>query len=284
MRVLKQRLALALAAAGAVLAAAGATQSLAAEATFIIRNGATSSPGIQANNDYVAGGTEFIISEGSQKAAWGTDGLDGATIGQMSATVTRHDDTSRFASGSGPAVAPYFNIWVTNGAGQYAVLANEPSNPEFQPLFTDNGDGSKTYSLSISNLGNQVAKVFETPGAGTNTDWVHQLFGSGPLTFADVASLQIAAPPPAYIANPANAVGSGAPDEIGTNAAFGFNWVFGDTLSNYVSGAEGYVVSSMAVQVVPLPAAAWAGLAMMGLLVGARSWKGRRRSLTAESL
>jgi hypothetical protein len=38
-------------------------------------------------------------------------------------------------AGSGPAVAPYFNIWITDGLGNYAVVANEPSNPSFQPLF-----------------------------------------------------------------------------------------------------------------------------------------------------
>ena len=40
--------------------------------------------------------------------------------------------------------------------------------------------------------------------------------------------------------------------------AYGVNWVFGDTLSNYVSGNEGYVVSGAAV---PEPAT----MALLGL-------------------
>lgn len=227
---------------------------------FIIRNGGTSAPTIQTNNVYVPGATEFIISEGGQKAAMGSNGINGSTIGAINGLqITRHDDSTRFTAGSGPAVAPYFNLWVTDGGGNYAVIANEPSNGAFQALQIDNGNGSFSYDLDFADLSNKVAKVYETPGAGNGTSWVHTLLGnSGPLTFADLATLQIAPPPPSYILNGANAVGSGAPDELGTNAAYGFNWVFGDTLSNYVSGAEGYVVSGFGV---PTPGA----LSLLGL-------------------
>ena len=239
--------------------------------SFVIRNGAGGSPTIQTNNDYVTGATEFIIDEGSMKAGWGSNDINGITIGDItSVSVTRHDDTSRFTAGSGPAVAPYFNIWVTNGSGSYAVLANEPSNPAFQPLFTVNGDGSKTYDLSYSDLADKVVKVYETPGWNTNSSWVHNLFGNDPLTFSDVASLEIAPPPASYITNAANGVGSGAPDELGTNVAYGFTWVFGDTLSNYVSGQDGYVVSNPSA--VPEPAS----IALLGL--GGLAMLRRRRT------
>ncbi len=231
--------------------------------SFVIREGGGNPPTIQPNNAYVPGATEFIISVGGMKAALGSNDINGITIADITElSITRHDDTTRFAAGSGPAVAPYFNMWVTDGGGNYAVIANEPSNGAFQPLFTSNVDGSKTYDLDYNDLSNKVAKVFETPGWNTNSSWVHTLFGSDPLTFADVATLQIAPPPPSYIQNGANGVGSGAPDILGTEVAYGFNWVFGDTQTNYVSGQEGYVVSNA--NAVPEPASL-ALLSMGGL-------------------
>ncbi|QDT75966.1 PEP-CTERM sorting domain-containing protein [Lacipirellula limnantheis] len=238
---------------------------------FIIRNSGGGNPPVIQPNGIVPGALEFIIAEGGQKAGWGTDDISGYQIGQITNVgITRYDDTARFTAGSGPAVAPYFNIWVTDGMGKYAVLANEPSNPSFQPLFVDNGDGSKSYSLSFADIASEPVKVYETPNGGGNstTTWVHDMFGNVPLTFGDVASLVIQAPSAAYIANPVNAVGSGAPDEIVTNAALGFNWIFGDTLSNYQSGMPGYVVGNPIAQAIPEPATlALAGCAALGLFV-----------------
>lgn len=241
----------------------------AAFTSYVIREGGGNPPDILVNNDYVAGATEFVIAAGGQKAAWGSDDINGHTIGQITnLSITRHDPTGRFTAGSGQAVAPYFNIWVTDGLGNYAVLANEPSDGIFQSLFVDNGDGSKSYNLSYDDLADKPVKVYDTPNGGgfSTTTWVHDMFGNVPLTFADVASLTIETPSEAYILNPGNAVGSGAPRELNTNIAYGFNWVFGDTLSNYVTGMEsdeGFVVSApMASANVPEPSTiALAGLA-----------------------
>jgi len=213
--------------------------------SFVIRNGASGSPTIQTNNNYVSGATEFIINEGGMKAGWGSNDINGNSFDQIGRLfITRYDETGRFSAGSGPAVAPYFNIWVTDGFGNYAVIANEPSNPSFQTLFIDNGDGSKSYDLTFDDLSDTRAKVYETPGWNSNSSWVHLLFGPDPLTFADLATLEIAPPPPSYIQDPGKSVGSGAPDVIDTDIAYGFTWVFGDTMSNYVSGDEGYVVAN----------------------------------------
>ena len=46
---------------------------------------------------------------------------------------------------------------------------------------------------------------------------------------------------------------------LGTDVAYGFNWVFGDTQSNYVSGQDGYIVGGAVVAPEP------ASLALMGL-------------------
>ena len=62
-----------------------------------------------------------------QKAGWGTDYMNGLTIGDIaSVSITR--DASVIGTG------PYMNIWIADGNGGYAVLANEPSHPwEYTP-------------------------------------------------------------------------------------------------------------------------------------------------------
>ena len=223
--------------------------------SFIIRNG-TNPPVIQPNNTYVSGATEFVISEGGQKAAFGTSDLDGTTLGSITKlAINRYDDETRFTAGSGPAVGPYLNIWVTDGGGNYAVVANEPSNPTFQPLYNDG------YDLSWSDLSDKVAKIFEND----DKSWLPNN-GVG-LTFADLAGYTIQAPSVAELTTGWAGLGTGAPRTLSTNVAYGINWVFGDTLSNYVSGAEGYVVADP--QAVSVPEPATVALVGLGLLGGA---------------
>ena len=239
-----------------VLVAAVAANAHAGFSSFLIRG----TPQILANNVYVPGATEFVISAGGQKAGWGSNDVNGSTIGSLSQmTITRHDDAGRFSGGSGPAVAPYFNIWISDGTN-YAVVANEPSNPSFAAFRTSNPGGGFTYNFSANDIAAEAAKIYETPGAGTKTSWVHVALNKvgQNLTFADVMGFTIAAPSSSFIAG-GNGIGTGAPRELGSNIARGFNWVFGDTLSNYVSGNEGYVVSGAGV--VPTPGS----LALLGL-------------------
>ena len=222
---------------------------------FVIRkSGGGNAPQINNNTSYVPGATEFIINESGMKAALGTNDINGFTVSQITELgITRHDDPAS-KEGAGAKVAPYFNMWVTDGNGKYAVIANEPSNGAFQPLFKTNADGSKYYSLSFDNLKDKVVKIYETPGWNTKNSWVHDYIGKGEnLTFNDVAGLQIAAPPADYLAA-GNGTGSGAPDELDTNIAYGFNWVFGDTQANYVSGDEGFIVSAPIATATPEPA------------------------------
>jgi PEP-CTERM motif len=239
------------------LAVVSTTSAQAAFSSFVIREGANGAPAILPNNVYQPGATEFVIAEGGQKAALGSSDVDGFKVGEITQlAVTRLDDRTRFAAGSGPYVAPYFNIWVTDGLGNFAVIANEPSNGDFQPLY-NNG-----YDLGWSDISGKVAKVYEN----NDKSWLPNN-GVG-LTFADLANYTIQAPSVAELTTGWAGLGTGAPRELGTNVAYGFNWVFGDTLSNYVAGMEGFVVNSPSAVAVPEPATlAMLGLAALGAVV-----------------
>lgn len=219
--------------------------------SFVIRNSSVGNnpPAI---NDVVVGMTpakEFVISAGGMKAAWGTDALDGLTLGDIThLSINRHDDATRFTAGSGPATAPYINMWITDGT-HFAVAANEPSNPEWA--------GPVKWNMTWDDLKTKTVKIYEI----TDKSWLPNS-GVG-LTFEDLANFTIEAPSAAQLTTGWAGLGTGAPREIGTNDAYGFNWVFGDSLSNYVSGDPGYVVSNPVA--VPEPST----LALLALALGA---------------
>lgn len=181
---------------------------------------------------------EFIIDVGGEKAGLGSNDINGATLGDITNLhIDRLDDLTRFTVGTGPYVSPYLNFWITDGLGNFAVVANEPSNAAFQPLF-NNG-----YDLSFADLSNKVAKIYEN----SDKSWLPDVgFGAGiGLTFADLASFKIAPPSVNEFTTGWTGLGTGAPRTLGTDVAYGVNWVFGDTLANYISGnGTGYIVAN----------------------------------------
>src|SRR5262245_43970431 len=106
--------------------------------SFVIRNGAVN--GAPVIDTSIPGQTEFEIIEGGQKAGLGSSDLNGYKLGEITRlAITRLDDRTRFTVGSGPYVAPYLNFWITDGTN-FAVVANEPSDPNFQPLYSNGYD------------------------------------------------------------------------------------------------------------------------------------------------
>ncbi len=180
--------------------------------TFVIResnDGTNTQPTITSNPTGYPGWTEFGVTLGGQKAGWATNLANGYKVGDIvSLSITRHSTSTGYA--------PYFNIWIKDDDGDYAVLANEPSNPEW------NLDSA--YDTTWDILKDKTAKIYEE---GSSFDMPT---GS---TFADFADYVIEAPSAAPSSS-----GTGAPDDLNATSytAYGFNWVFGDTQSNYVGG------------------------------------------------
>jgi MYXO-CTERM domain-containing protein len=83
----------------------------------------------------------------------------------------------------------------------------------------------------------------EAGGAHINSkkgsSWLSSRGTGNYLTISDISDLVIAPPPSSWFAG-TNGTGSGAPRELGTGVAFGFNWIMGSV--NPISGSpvDGY--------------------------------------------
>ena len=263
---------------GAVLVSAGIAH--AGFTGYIIRNADNGTAPVI--NFSTSNSINASIDIARQKVGFGSNDVNGLTIGQISLMdITRND--------TGLAFKPYVNIWVTNGAGNYAVISISPwGAPGAGVLSTSYTTMSALVSAPDNRGPGQDVYVYETIGtlpSGTTlfapggaqinsnkgSSWLSTLGTGNYLTISDVANLVIAPPPSSWFAG-ANGTGSGAPRELGTGLAFGFNWIMGSvnaTDGNY-SQFTPYDLSG--VSVVPAPGA----LALLGVagLVGGR----RRRA------
>jgi MYXO-CTERM domain-containing protein len=263
----------------------GALALMAAEAAtagftgYIIRNADSgAAPVINASTSNSINAT---IDQARQKVGFGSNDVNGRTIGEISLmNITRTDN--------GTAFKPYVNIWVTNGAGNYAVISISPwGAPGAGVLSTsyttmnalgsasDNrGPGQDVYVYETTNTEPPLTPLFDASGAQINsnkgTSWL-STYGDGVyLTISDVANLVIAPPPTSWF--PGNGTGSGAPRELGTNVAFGFNWIMGSVNATGGQYSQPTPYDLTGISVVPAPGA----LALLGVagLVGGR----RRRA------
>lgn len=173
--------------------------------TFVIRNANTSgnSPSIWSDGGY----TYFGVIEAGQKAGWGTDDINGSTIGDIQSISIYRASTSGWG--------PYMNFWIMDGNGNFAVLANEPSN-------TGEWNPGTAYNTTWDVLKDATAKLYEYNTAFTKP-------AGASWTFEDFAGYTIATPK-------SHQGGNGAPDDLnaGSYTAYGVNWVFGDSQNNYV--------------------------------------------------
>lgn len=177
-----------------------------------------------------------------QKVGYGLNLNNGSKISDLSGI-----NLSRFDAGN--STNPYINIWVTNSDyTNYAVISISPtwskeySNASYDTLKNEDIFIYETIGVQLAATGNYPTLVLGYQG----TSWISNVSGvSGPtvqLKLSDLANLEIKAPPSSWFSG-SNGTGSGAPRELSTYNAYGFNWIFGNinnngdgTLADYIIG------------------------------------------------
>jgi hypothetical protein len=161
-----------------------------------------------------AGGDGFTYGtpRGGQKVGYGTKFFDGIKINTIE-TV----NWSLIFGNSG--IVPYLNIWVTDGNGNYAVIASE-NNYQGTNFATRQEWKIFEYGPSTSNFN----WLFAAGTGGRDAAQYLTLNGSR-VTLSQLGDNIIVGDPGVY---PSPNVGTGAP-----RGGFGFNLIWGDTQANF---------------------------------------------------
>ena len=238
---------------------------------YVIRNSAL---GVAPTIGTSGANTTFGVPSPSQKAGWGSNDLNGITVGQISNIQFTLNSATPVGTTT-PVILPYVNIWAKDAvSGKYFVIAFGLD------AFVTNTGGVKSVNVGTSQMASVTFGVSETSAAAGGVaiagSWLATALGvpgaGTSYTMAQVANFQIVAPPASWVASGnSNGVGGGAPRELGTNTTFGFNWIFGQG-GSADNGYNGYDYTVSGASVVPAPGA----LALLGVagLVGGR----RRRA------
>ena len=257
---------------GAVLVSAGIAH--AGFTPYVIRQ---SSGGVNPTIGTSGANTTFGVPSPSQKAGFGSNDLNGMTVGQISNIQFTLNSATAYAGTTAPVILPYVNIWAREAvSGNYFVIAFGLD------AFVTNTGGVKSVNVGTSQMATVTFGVHETTaafgGVANSGSWLATALGApganggSGYTMAQVANFQIVAPPSSWVVSGnSNGVGGAAPRELGTNTTFGFNWIFGQG-SGANNGYNGYDYTVSGASVVPAPGA----LALLGVagLVGGR----RRRA------
>ena len=244
---------------GAVLVSAGIAH--AGFTPYVIRQ---SSGGVNPTIGTSGANTTFGVPSPSQKAGWGSNDLNGITVGQISNIQFTLNSATAYAGTTAPVILPYVNIWAKDAvSGKYFVIAFGLD------AFVTNTGGVKSVNVGTSQMATVTFGVHETTaafgGVANAGSWLALALGAPgagtAYTMAQVANFQIVAPPSSWVASGnANGVGGAAPRELGTNTTFGFNWIFGQG-SSANNGYNGYDYTVSGASVVPAPGA----LALLGV-------------------
>ena len=177
-----------------------------------------------------------------QKVGYGINLNNGSKISDLSGI-----NLSRFDAGN--STNPYINIWVTNSDyTNYAVISISPtwskeySNATYDTLKNEDIFIYETTGVQLAATGNYPTLTLGYQG----TSWIANVSGvsgnTAQLKLLDLANLEIKAPPSSWFSG-SNGTGSGAPRELSTYNAYGFNWIFGNinnngdgTLADYIIG------------------------------------------------